>query len=140
VSTDDVRFRLLRTDDAPATNPLNLSYQFGLQDGKQVIVAGERLPDGTLAFDFTLKVKQGKDADHPVFTRRFASGPVNDRFIYLSWKANEGGHYINRIKARLATVDCKMVRASQEQDRPITADMTGWTPHDARKQVVWYLG
>jgi hypothetical protein len=135
----EVRFRLLRGDDKPATNPDNLAYEFGLQDTKQVIVAGNRRADGMFVFDFTLNVKQSKDPGHPVFTGRFASGPVNDRFVYLSWKAIERSDYISRIKARLGAVDWKMVLASQEQDKPITADMTGWTPHDTRKQVVWYL-
>jgi hypothetical protein len=111
-----------------------------LQDTKQEIVAGERQPHGFLAFDFMLKVKHGKDPNHPIFTGRFASGPVDDRVVYLSWWAIDRGDYINRVKARLATVDWKMVRASQEQDRPITADMTGWRPGDPRKHVIWYLG
>jgi hypothetical protein len=140
VNPDEVRFRLLRSDDVPATNPFNLSYRFGLQDTKQNIVRGVRQPDGVLAFDFTLKLKKSKDPNHPVFTGRFASGPVEDRFVYLSWWAIDRGDYINRVKARLATIDWKMVRQSQEQDKPITANMTGWTPGDPRKYVLWYLG
>jgi hypothetical protein len=136
---DEVRFRLLRSDDVPATNPFNLAYLFGLQDTKQVIVAGERQPSGVFVFDFSLKVKRGKDPKRPLFTGRFASGPVDDRFVYLSWWATERGDYINRVKARLSTVDWKMVMASQKDDRPITADITGWRPGDARKYVVWYL-
>jgi hypothetical protein len=140
VEPNEVRFRLLRSDDVPATNPFNLDYRFGLQDTKQEIVPGERQPNGLLAFDFALKVKQGKDPNRPVFIGRFASGPVDDRFVYLSWRAIDRGDYINRVKARLATVDWKMVRASREQDRPITADVTGWRPGDPRKHVIWYLG
>jgi hypothetical protein len=45
----EVRFRLLRGDDKPATNPDNLAYEFGLQDTKQVIVAGNRRADGMLS-------------------------------------------------------------------------------------------
>jgi hypothetical protein len=140
VNPDEVRFRLLRSDDVPATNPFNLAYRFGLQDTKQTIVPGERMPNGPLAFDFTLKVKRGKNPNHPVFTGRFAGGPVDDRFVYLSWQGIERGDYINRIKARLGTIDWKMVQASQKEDRAITADMTGWIPGEARKYVAWYLG
>jgi hypothetical protein len=46
---DEVRLRLLRNDDVPATNPFNLSYRFGLQDTKQNIVAGVPQPNGLLA-------------------------------------------------------------------------------------------
>jgi hypothetical protein len=140
VNPDEVRFRLLRSGEVPATNPHNLAYRFGLQDAKQNIVAGVRQPDGLLAFDFTLKAKKGRDPDHPVFTGRFASGPVKDRFVYLSWWAIDRGDYINRVKARLATIDWQMVRASQKKDKPITADMTGWGPGDPRKHVHWHLG
>ena len=61
MNPDEVRFRLLRGDDVPATNPLNLAYRFGLRDTKQEIVAGERQPNGTLVLDFSLKLKEGKD-------------------------------------------------------------------------------
>jgi hypothetical protein len=139
VDSDEVRFRLLRNDDIPATNPYNLAYRFGLQDTKQQIVAAERLANGSLVFDFSLKVKKGKHPDVPVFTGRFASGPVDDRFVYLSWLAIERGDYINRVKARLSNIDWKMIKAAQEQDKAITADMTGWTPGDPRKYVSWQL-
>jgi hypothetical protein len=140
MGADEVRFRLVRSNDLPATNPHHLAYRFGLQDTKGNVVAGEPLPNGALSFDFTLKVKLGTNPEHPVFTGRFASGPVTDRFVYLSWWAIERGDWINRVKARLGTIDWKMVRASQKQNRPITAEMTGWLPGDTRKFVPWYLG
>ena len=110
VKPDEVRFRLLRSDDVPATNPLNLAYRFGLQDTKQNIITGERQSNGVIAFDFSLTVRMGKDQEHPVFTGRFASRPVNDRFVYLSWWAIERGAWINRVKARLGTIVGQMVR------------------------------
>lgn len=139
VNADVVRFRLLRNDDIPDTNPHKLAYRFGLQDTKQQIVPGERRPDGTFAFDFSLNVKHGKTRDVPVFTGQFASGPVDDRFVYLSWFAIDRGDFINRVKARLSNIDWKMVRTAQAQDKAITADMTGWSPGDLRKHVEWYL-
>jgi hypothetical protein len=139
MNPDEVRLRLLRSNDVPPTNPHNLAYRFGLQDTKGNLVSGVQHPDGTFRFDFCLKVKPGKDREHPVFTGLYASGPLIDRFVYLSWWAIERGDWINRVKARLGTIDWKMVRASQEQDRPITADLTGWNPGDARKHISWYL-
>jgi hypothetical protein len=135
----EVRFRLRRRNDVPSTNPHNLAYRFGLQDTKGKIVSGVRQADGIFRFDFRLKVKPGKAPEHPVFTGLYASGPPIDRFVYLSWWAIDRGDWINRVKARLATIDWKMVRASQDQDRPITADLTGWNLGDARKYVSWYL-
>jgi hypothetical protein len=139
MSPNEVRLRLLRSSDVPATNPHNLAFRFGLQDTKGNLVAGTEGPDNAISFDFTLKVKEGSRSDRPIFAGRFASGTAGDRFVYLSWWAIERGHWINRVKARLATIDWKIVRAAQEQDRPVTADMTGWLPGDARKYVSWYL-
>lgn len=136
---DAVRLRLIRNDDVPATNPLNNSYVFGLQDTKQEIVAGARRSDGALVFDFSLRVKPGADPERPVFTGRFASGPAHDRFVYLSWRSVERGSYINRVKARLSGIDWQMVRQAQAVDGPLTADMTGWRPGDPRKSVEWQV-
>jgi hypothetical protein len=72
MATEVVRFRLLRADDIPATNPHNLVYKFGLQDTKQEIMEGCRLPDGKLAFDFTLTVKTGPNPNFPIFGGRYA--------------------------------------------------------------------
>ena len=139
-AVDEVRLRLIRADDAPATNPLGDAYEFGLQDAKQAITPGARQSDGRLAWDFTLSVKPGPDPDHPVFGGRFASGPAGDRFVYLSWRSKSRGVWINRIKARLGGIDWTLVRAAHAVGAPLVADMTGWTPHDARRQVEWRLG
>jgi hypothetical protein len=68
VNPDAVHLRLLRDHDVPATNPFNLAYRFGLQDRKQEARnrPGERQVNGALAFDFTLKVKKGRDPKLPL--------------------------------------------------------------------------
>jgi hypothetical protein len=136
---EEVRFRLLRKDDLPTTNPHNLAYRFGLQDTKGVITPGERQSDGFLAFDFTLFVREGKDGVSPLFSGPFASGSADDRFVYLSWLAIERGDYINRLKVRLRNIDWELIRTSQKKNRPITADLTGRGPGEAMKPVEWYL-
>ncbi|MBC6981392.1 DUF5990 family protein [Caulobacter sp. 17J80-11] len=135
-----VPLRLIRDSDIPATNRSNRPYRFGLQDTKQIVLEGRRRDDGALVFDFALSVRPGGDPDRPVFTGRFASGPPSDRFVYLSWQLLDGSGYLNRIKARLGGVDWALVRAAQAAARPLVADMSGWTPHDPRKQVEWTLG
>jgi hypothetical protein len=80
----ELRLRLIRADDRPATNPEGDDYVFGLQDNKQAIVAGAPRPDGALVFDFSVRVKPGKDGG-PDFAGPFVSGKVGDRFVYLSW-------------------------------------------------------
>ena len=113
----EVKFRLRRADDRPATNPKGLAYEFGLQDTKGRIVAGRRDARG-LVFDFSLLARPGKDPNHPNFTGAFASGPADGRFIYLSWKAVGRGDYINRVKAPLAGIDWAMVEEAQRTGRP----------------------
>jgi hypothetical protein len=136
----EVRMRLIRENDVPASHEYDEAFVFGLQDTKQNIVAGERQPDGRLFFDFSLQVKASPDKKRPVFTGRFASGTADDRFVYLAWRSVPRGVYINRVKARLSGIDWKLLRAAQAADRPLVADMTGWRPGDPRKQVEWRLG
>ncbi len=57
---------------------------------------GTPQPDSMLAFDFTLKVKKGKNPKRPVFTCWYESGPVDDRFVYLPWWSIKRGDHINR--------------------------------------------
>lgn len=71
MTSDELRLRLLRVDDIPATNRHSLTHTFGLQDTKQNVVAARRLRDGTLVFEFTLRTKEGKDPRRAVFTGRF---------------------------------------------------------------------
>ena len=137
MTSDEVRMRLVRRDDAPPTNPQGLAFEFGLQDTKQGIDPGRRSADGAFVFDFVLRVKPGADPERPVFGGPYASGPADDRFVYLSWRRIDGGGYINRVKARLGGINWTMVRAAQAEDRPLTADMTGWTPHAHRRSVDW---
>jgi len=139
MKSGEVRFRLLRSDDAPATNRHNLAFKFGLQDKNGEIVPATPLKNGTLAFDFTLTVKKVEDTKRPVFGGRFASGPPQDRFVYLSWYAIKRGDYINRVKARLSGIDWRIIREAQENNKAITADMTGRTPGQTKKPIKWNL-
>jgi hypothetical protein len=132
----ELRLRLIRDSDAPATNPDGEAYAFGLQDAKQQLVAGARDAGGRLTWDFTVAVKPGKDGA-PNFTGPFASGPADDRFVYLSWRSIPRGVWINRIKARLGGIDWPLIERARAEGRPLVADMSGWTPHDRRGQVEW---
>lgn len=135
----EVRFRLIRADDIPASQELEEAIEFGLQDTKGVVVPATRGSKGEFIFDFVLTVRDGLDTKHPAFGGRFASGTADDRFVYLSWKSVQRGVWINRVKARLGSIDWKLVHAAQKADRPLVADMTGWLPGDKRKYVEWKL-
>ena len=75
----------------------------------------------------------------PNFTGPFASGPADDRFVYLSWRSVPRGVWINRIKARLGGIDWPLIEAARAKGRRLVADMSGWSPHDTRRQVDWRL-
>jgi hypothetical protein len=132
-----VKFRLVRSDDIPATNPHGFRFLFGIQDTKDVIEPGGRRADGAFVFDFTLMAGPGRDPGQPAFYGRFASGPAADRFVYLAWRALETGAYINRVKARLSTIGWPLIHEALALDRRVTADLTGFKPGSAK--VVWSL-
>ena len=134
----ELRLRLIRDSDAPAANPLGEAFELGLQDARQQLLAGVRDAAGRLSWDFTVTVKPGKDG-RPSLTGRFASGPADDRFVYLAWRSIPRGVWINRIKARLSGIDPALIERARAEGRALVADMSGWSPHDARRQVEWRL-
>ncbi|HEX3915809.1 MAG TPA: DUF5990 family protein [Caulobacteraceae bacterium] len=136
---DELHLRLIRGDDIPATNPEGDAFVFGLQDTKGGLAPGVQRADSALVWDFAVQVKPGKDPARPNFLGPYASGPADDRFVYLAWRSIPRGVWINRVKARLSDIDWPLVRAAQAADRPLEADMTGWSPHDRRRQVEWRL-
>lgn len=138
-SESSVRFRLIRADDIPATNPEGDAFVFGLQDTQGNIDTGQRDGDGRFVFDFTLRVKPGKDG-RPNFLGPHASGPVDDRFVYLSWLSIPRAAYINRLKCRLGEISWDLIREAQAADRPITGDVSGRGPRQAMQPVGWRLG
>jgi hypothetical protein len=91
------RFRLLRGDDVPATNPLNSPVGLGCRTPAEVVA--ENGVNGTLVPDFLLKVKEWGPKS-PCLLQ--AASPVVLSMIVSSIYP---GHYINRVKARLAAVD-----------------------------------
>jgi hypothetical protein len=138
-TSSELRLRLIRDNDIPASHDLDERYILGIQDKDQQIFAGKRGTDGKLVFDFSVKVQAGNADQHPVFTGRFASGPPSDRFVYLSWRSVRRNVYINRVKARLSNISWAMVRAAQKADRSLVAEMSGRGPGDPRRHVEWRL-
>jgi hypothetical protein len=129
--------RLIRSDATPPSHDVVEDYVFGLQDTKQEVILPERRADGMLVFDFTLRAKPGRDPEHPAFTGRFASGPADDRFVYLSWRSVPRGVWINRVKARLSSISWAMLEGAEAAGQPLVADMSGKGPGDKQKFVTW---
>lgn len=133
-----VKLRLLRDSDQPPSGD-GSPVRFGLQDSKGGIHAGRRRADGIFAFDFELTVKPGADPLKPVFTGAFASGPRDERFVYLAWQRTDGDGYVNRIKARLVDIDWSLVRAAQAAGRPLEADLSGRKAGGGQVSMAWRL-
>lgn len=134
-----VRFRLLR-DSAEPPSPSGEPVAFGLQDSKGNIQPPVQRADGMLVFDFVLAVKDGPDPDRPVFTGPFASGPRDERFVYLSWPRLDGQGYVNRAKFRLTDITWPQVREAQATGRPLEFDASASRAGGGRVAITWELG
>jgi hypothetical protein len=132
-----VRMRLLRDDPAPPSG--DASAPFGLQDKDGTLQPPVRRADGMHVFDFALAVDEGPDG-RPNFTGPFASGPRDQRFVYLSWPHLDGSGYVNRIKVRLADLAWPLIDRAIAGSVPLEADASGRKAGGGTVPVVWQLG
>ena len=102
------------------------AHQFGLQDKKQHLHAGESLSADELVFEFALTVQQQSDGTAN-FTGAFAHGPRAKRFVYLTCKAREGETWsiFRRIKVALKSISWEQVEAALATDRVLQANVSG---------------
>ena len=134
-----LKMRLLRLDPTPP-NPDGSAVRFGLQDNKEQLHEGVLRDDGTLSFDFDLRVAAAADeAQPPVFLGPFAFGRPQDRFVYLSWQRTELPGYVNRVKARLADIDWALVHEAQESGGRLEADLSGRKAGGGTVPVSWRI-
>jgi hypothetical protein len=112
-----VKFRLLR-DSAEPPSPDGSAASFGLQDAKGNIQPPVERSDGMLAFEFGLNAKEGPDPEKPVFSGPFASGPRDERFVYLAWPRLNGQGHVNRVKVRLIDIGWSRVRGGANNRPP----------------------
>lgn len=106
ICVDPMRF-------CPGINEL----QFGLQDNKQNLQAGESLSDDEIAFDFALTVQQHDDGSAN-FTGAYAHGPRAKRFVYLTYNAREGETWsiFRRLKVSLDVITWDQAEAALAAD------------------------
>jgi hypothetical protein len=129
--------RLLRNDPAAPTG--GASKPFGLQDKDGKLQPPAQRANGMLVFDFSLAVDEGPDG-RPNFSGPFASGPRDQRFVYLSWPHLDGCGYVNRIKMRLTDLDWPLIEKAIEKGVPLEADASGRKPGGGTVPVDWRLG
>src|SRR6478752_6532935 len=132
-----VRLRLLRDD--PTAPSGDASAPFGLQDRDGKLQPPERRGDGVNVVNFELAVSEGPDG-RPNFTGPFASGPRDQRFIYLSWPRLDGCGYVNRVKVRLSDLDWPLIEQAIARGVPLEADASGRKAGGGTVPVIWRLG
>lgn len=133
-----IHFRILR-DNSDPPSPDGSPFHFGLQDTKGNIQPPVQRPDGVLAFEFELNVKEGRDLNKPAFSGPFASGPAGERFVYLSWPRLNGQGYVNRVKVRLIDIEWPLVREAQATGRLLEYDASARNAGGGRVAVEWTL-
>ena len=108
-------------------------------DSKGRTHPGTALPDGRIAFDFTVQARL--EDGHATFTGPFCQGGPAERFLYLAWPNPPGATtpWAWRIKLPLAQIGPTLIEAAVAQARPIVADVTGRKPHGSER-VGWRLG
>ena len=131
-----LRMRLLRDD--PTAPSGEASKPFGLQDREEQLQPPGKRADGMHVFDFELAVGEGPEG-RPNFTGRFAGGPRDRRFVYLSWPRLDGCGYVNRIKMRLADLDWPLIEQAIARGTPVEADASGRQPGGGTVPVAWRL-
>ncbi len=129
-----VRMRLLRDDPAPPSGCE--SKPFGLQDKAETLQAPVGRSDGMHVFDFELAVSEGPDGK-PSFTGPFASGPRDQRFVYLSWPRLDGCGYVNRIKVRLTDLEWPQIEEAIAKGATLEADASGRKAGGGTVPVEW---
>jgi hypothetical protein len=128
--------RLLRDD--PTAPSGDASKLFGLQDKDENLDPPVKRDDGMFVFDFELTVSEGPGG-RPNFAGPFASGPREQRFVYLSWPRLDGCGYVNRIKMRLADLAWPQIEEAIRRGQPLEADASGRKPGGGTVPVAWRL-
>src|SRR5262245_28790268 len=91
---------------------------FGLQQGHgsaYQVVQKQRSKGGDLTFDFTVKVKTGKD-QQPDFTGDFVQGQAGDRFVYINigtYAGQTNTPWSRRLKIPVSGISWSTLRANK---------------------------
>lgn len=131
-----MRMRVLRDD--PTAPSGDASAPFGLQDKDGKLQPPVKRADGMHVFDFELTVAEGPDGK-PNFTGPVASGPRDQRFVYLSWPHLDGCGYVNRIKLRLTDLEWPLIEEAIARGAPLEADASGREAGGGTVLVNWRL-
>ena len=100
----ELRFRITVISPPPGVT-------FCLQRGRSALVPPVEATNEYLSFDFTLRVRMGKDGK-PNFLGPFAQGPPNGRFVYVNSGTSAGqadSSWTRRAKVPLTGIGWKLI-------------------------------
>ena len=124
-NTQSIPIRLICDEPLPKTYEGHPT-EFGLQDKKQTLHPGTRLPSGAMQYDFSVTVKRKLDQATPKFSGLFVHGTADAPFIYLGYrKAQEGAPWIRRLKIHLSSITWAQITAAQAVNAVIEGRISG---------------
>lgn len=106
-------FRLQIICETPPTGTYQgQPAEFGLQDKRQVLHHGASGEDGSLRFTCEITARPRAEAEAPDFAGPFVHGVAGGRFLYLSWR-QQNGAWIKRLKLPLSAITWDHVEAAR---------------------------
>ena len=127
-----VYLRLFLRPYDTARFPELLDAEFGMQDGKGVLLAGELQPDGRFLFEVAVVARRHRKSGALMFLGPYAHGTAGDQFLYLNWRVRgvTTNNWIWRRKVSLRSLDWRRIQESEAAGRAFEFDATGRTGHD----------
>ena len=119
----ELTFRIILEDPPPGVD-------YGLQKGAgndYEVVQKQRSKSGDLTFEFTARVKEGKDGQ-PVLLGPFTHGPTDGRFTYLdigTYAGQTNTPWSRRLKIPLAGITWPMIEQASDASVVIEVRMPG---------------
>jgi len=119
----ELNFRIILVDPPPGVD-------YGLQKGggnDYEVVQKQRSKSGDLKFEFSARVKEGKDGQ-PVLLGQFTQGPVDGRFAYLdigTYAGQTDTQWSRRLKIPLRDITWDVVKKASKGKRVLETRVPG---------------
>jgi hypothetical protein len=119
----ELNFRIVLESPPPGVD-------YGLQKGGGndfEVTQKQRSKTGDLQFEFSARVKEGKDGA-PVFLGPFVQGPPQERFVYLdigTYAGQTGTQWSRRLKIPLRGITWDLVKQSSKPSHVLETHVPG---------------
>ena len=119
----ELNFRIVLESPPPGVD-------YGLQKGGGndfEVTQKQRSKTGDLQFEFSARVKEGKDGS-PVFLGPYVQGPPQERFVYLdigTYAGQNGTPWSRRLKIPLRGITWDLVKQSSKPSQVLETHVPG---------------